>query len=49
MGLGVVKVLVLEIPEGSPTQIFDVEESEIEFLDTTLIPEIMEARKAMGF
>lgn len=46
--LGVVKVLVTEIPEGSDVEIFEVEGAEIAFLDTVLIPERQRIRKAMG-
>jgi hypothetical protein len=46
IGLGVSKVLVLEIPEDSPTQIIDVEDSEIEYLDSVLMPEMLKAREA---
>lgn len=48
LGLGVVKVLVLEIPEEAAIEMFEVENDEIAFLDTVLIPEREKRREANG-
>lgn len=44
MGLGVKKILTLEIPEESNADIFEVEDSEVLLLDEIVVPEMEKAR-----
>jgi hypothetical protein len=43
IGLGAVKVLVLEIPEDASIEVWEVEQDEIAYLDEVLVPEIEKA------
>lgn len=46
LGLGAVKVLVLEIPAEALIEVWEVEKDEIAYLDEVLIPEMVKIEKA---